>query len=165
MAVVTSSSPLKNLQTLLTSYKTSISLYPRTQIHPNLQTLSSKTSISLPLIHYTQKNGCRRRTNRNGVVVLVRAYMEKPNSATGLAGKIIGSLPVVGLLARIFSDEGGVGDDIIDFAEFRRRVGKKCGISDSRAFYEFQERRGRVRFILFYLFSVWVLLNWPIGCF
>lgn len=91
--------------------------------------------------------------------------MEKPNSATGLAGKIIGSLPVVGLLARIFSDEGGVGDDIIDFAEFRRRVGKKCGISDSRAFYEFQERRGRVRFILFYLFSVWVLLNGPIGCF
>lgn len=70
--------------------------------------------------------------------------MEKPNSVSNFANKVIGSLPVVGLIARIFSDEGGVGGDIIDFAEFRRRVGKKCTITDSRAFYEFQDRRGRV---------------------
>lgn len=73
-------------------------------------------------------------------------YMERdPNSAASIAGKVIGSLPLVGLFARIFNDEGGIGGDIIDFAEFRRRVGKNCGISDSRAFYEFQDRRGRVR--------------------
>lgn len=151
MAVATSSHPLNNLQTLLTSSKTSIYFHPRTQIHPNLQTLSSKSSISLPLPHYPNKNSCRtrRRSNDFGVVVLIRAYMEKPNSAANFASKVIGSLPIVGLLARIFSDEGGVGGDIVDFAEFRRRVGKKCGVSDSRAFYEFQERRGRVGFCLF----------------
>lgn len=75
------------------------------------------------------------------------AYMErKPNSISDVAAKVIGSLPVVGLIARLFSDEGGVGSDIIDFAEFRRRVGKNCGINDSRAFYEFRDRHGRVRF-------------------
>lgn len=80
--------------------------------------------------------------------------MDNPNSAASIAGKVIGSLPVFGLLARIFSDEGGVGGDLVDFAEFRRRVGKKCGITDSRAFYEFQDRRGRVCF--FQLFSCFV---------
>lgn len=98
------------------------------------------------------------RCSRNGTGAgrgIVRAYMENPNSPASIAGKVIGSLPVVGLLARIFSDEGGVGGDLIDFAEFRRRVGKKCGITDSRAFYEFQDRRGRVCFIQFLLLC-WV---------
>uniref|UniRef100_A0A803KVH7 Uncharacterized protein n=1 Tax=Chenopodium quinoa TaxID=63459 RepID=A0A803KVH7_CHEQI len=45
----------------------------------------------------------------------------------------------------IVNDEGGLAGDIIDFAEFRRRVGNKCSVNDSRAFYEFQERRGRRR--------------------
>lgn len=81
--------------------------------------------------------------NCNGVVC-VRAYMENPNSFSSFASKVIGSLPVVGLLARILSDEGGVGGDIIDFAEFRRRVGKNCSVADSKAFYDFQDRRGPV---------------------
>lgn len=70
--------------------------------------------------------------------------MEKPNSFASFANKVIGALPVVGLLARIMADEGGVGDDLVDFAEFRRRVGKKCSIADSKAFYQFQKRRGKV---------------------
>lgn len=74
--------------------------------------------------------------------------MDESNTLSGFANKVIGALPVVGLVARIFSDEGGVGGDTIDFAEFRRRVGKKCSINDSRAFYEFKDRRGRV-FLLF----------------
>lgn len=82
--------------------------------------------------------------NGNGGVSLVKAYMEDSNTFSGFANKVIGSLPVIGLVARILSDEGGVGGDIIDFAEFRRRVGKKCSINDSRAFYEFQDRHGRV---------------------
>lgn len=68
--------------------------------------------------------------------------MENPNSISSFASKVIGSLPVVGLLARILSDEGGVGGDSIDFAEFRRRVGKNCSVADSKAFYDFQDRRG-----------------------
>lgn len=70
--------------------------------------------------------------------------MENPNSISSFASKVIGSLPVVGLLARILSDEGGVGGDIIDFAEFRRRVGKNCSVADSKAFYDFKDRRGPV---------------------
>lgn len=70
--------------------------------------------------------------------------MEDSNSVSGFASKVIGSLPVIGLFARIFSGEGGVGGDIIDFAEFRRRVGKSCSVNDSVAFFEFQDRRGKV---------------------
>lgn len=33
---------------------------------------------------------------------------------------------------------------MIDFAEFRRRVSKKCTVMDSQAFYDFNERRGKV---------------------
>lgn len=67
-----------------------------------------------------------------------------PNSPSSIAGRLIGALPVVGLVARILSDEGGVGGDMIDFAEFRRRVSKKCTVMDSQAFYDFNERRGKV---------------------
>nr|CAD1823886.1 unnamed protein product [Ananas comosus var. bracteatus] len=72
------------------------------------------------------------------------------------APTLIGALPVVGLLARIFADEGGVGDDIVDFAEFRRRVGKKCGVTDSQAFYEFRDRRGRAGDPLYVLLCCWL---------
>lgn len=75
--------------------------------------------------------------------------MEESSSFSGFANKVIGALPVIGLVARIFSDVGGVGGDIIDFAEFRRRVGKNSSVNDSRAFYEFQERRGKVHTCLF----------------
>lgn len=117
---------------------------PLSSLHTNLLlffNLSSKhTSSSLLFLshaHPTRPAGPSR--------LSIRSYMEKPDSISGFANKIIGSLPVVGLIARILSDEGGVGGDIIDFAEFRRRVGKKCAITDSRAFYEFQDRRGRVK--------------------
>lgn len=76
--------------------------------------------------------------------------MEDSNSVSGFANKVIGALPLVGLVARIFSDVGGVGGDIIDFAEFRRRVGNNSSVNDSRAFIDFQDRRGRV--ILIFLF-------------
>lgn len=90
-----------------------------------------------PAAHH---HGQRRR--RHGAVV---AYMEpNPNSPAAIAGRLVGALPVVGLVARILSDEGGVGGDIIDFAEFRRRVSKKCTVMDSQAFYDFNERRGKV---------------------
>lgn len=72
--------------------------------------------------------------------------MDDTNSISGFASKVIGSIPVVGLIARIVSDEGGVGGDVVDFAEFRRRVGKKCSVTDSRAFYEFKDRRGKVTY-------------------
>lgn len=71
-----------------------------------------------------------------------------PNSPSSIAGRLIGALPVVGLVARILSDEGGVGGDMIDFAEFRRRVSKKCTVMDSQAFYDFNERRGKVPSLL-----------------
>ncbi|WOL03150.1 hypothetical protein Cni_G11870 [Canna indica] len=88
---------------------------------------------------------------------IVVGYMErKPNSISGVANKLIGALPVVGLLARILSDEGGVGDDLIDFAEFRRLVSKKCSVTDSSAFYEFKNRRGRAGDPFYVLLCCWL---------
>ncbi|KAH7532528.1 hypothetical protein FEM48_Zijuj04G0029700 [Ziziphus jujuba var. spinosa] len=93
--------------------------------------------------------------NSNGVLS-VRAYIENPNSFSNFANRVIGALPVIGLVARILNDEGGLGGDIIDFAEFRRRVGKKCSVTDSRAFYEFQDRRGRAGDPLYVLLCCWL---------
>lgn len=63
---------------------------------------------------------------------------------------------MIGLVARIFSVEGGVGGDIIDFAEFRRRVGNKCSVNDSMAFFQFQDRRGKPGDPLYVLLCCWV---------
>lgn len=82
--------------------------------------------------------------------------MEESASISGFASKIIGALPVVGLLARIVSDEGGVGGDLVDFAEFRRRVGKKCSVNDSRAFYDFKDRHGKTGEPLNVLMCCWL---------
>ncbi|XWS32772.1 hypothetical protein CRYUN_Cryun22dG0018400 [Craigia yunnanensis] len=128
------------------------------------QLLSSSNQISPSLLHFHQLYSNPIRPTRpkqsnssNGYSLSnIKAYMEKPNSISGFANKVIGSLPIIGLVARILSDEGGVGGDIIDFAEFRRRVGKKCTITDSRAFYEFQDRRGRAGDPLYVLLCCWL---------
>uniref|UniRef100_A0A5B7BUK4 Photosystem I assembly factor PSA3, chloroplastic n=1 Tax=Davidia involucrata TaxID=16924 RepID=A0A5B7BUK4_DAVIN len=114
------------------------------QINLHAQITCKPSSPSLLYFRQFYRNPTRRpnASNSNGVLS-VRAYMEDTNSIAGFANKVIGSLPLVGLVARILSDEGGVGGDIIDFAEFRRRVGNKCTITDSGAFYEFKDRRGR----------------------
>ncbi|CAL1358021.1 unnamed protein product [Linum trigynum] len=118
-------------------------------ISPLLQSFQHRIFVNyaVPRIRHSQ--------NSNGLLS-VRAYMENPNSISGFANKVIGSLPVVGLIARIISDEGGVGSDLIDFAEFRRRVGKKCTIMDSRAFVEFKDRRGKAGDPLYVLLCCWV---------
>lgn len=111
---------------------------------------SSKLTSSLFLGHHyalhpsTSRRQQQQQQQYSTSRLTIRAYMDNSNSFGSFANKVIGSLPVVGLIARILSDEGGVGNDMIDFAEFRRRVGKKCTINDSKAFYEFQDRRGRV---------------------
>ncbi|XP_075494167.1 photosystem I assembly factor PSA3, chloroplastic [Primulina tabacum] len=98
----------------------------------------------------------RTRRKPSGGLFLIRAYMEESASISGFVSKLIGALPVVGLLARIVSDEGGVGGDLIDFAEFRRRVGKKCSVNDSRAFYDFQDRHGKTGEPLNVLMCCWL---------
>lgn len=120
---------------------------------PHLHTTSHKPSSfsllnSLQIYTNTTKPTRSRPPYSNGALS-IRSYMEDNNSLSSLANRVIGSLPIIGLAARIFNDEGGLGGDIIDFAEFRRRVGKKCSINDSRAFYEFQDRRGRVMIFIF----------------
>ncbi|KAF9609704.1 hypothetical protein IFM89_017903 [Coptis chinensis] len=97
----------------------------------------------------------RVRSNNNGVLS-VKSYMEDSKTLGGFARKIIGSLPVIGLIARIISDEGGVGGDIIDFAEFRRRVGNNSTVMDSRAFLDFKERRGKTADTLYVLMCCWL---------
>lgn len=107
------------------------------------------TAAFLPCRRPAARGRCRRRRYR-----AVVAYMEpNPNSPAAIAGRLVGALPIVGLVARILNDEGGVGGDIIDFAEFRRRVSKKCTVMDSKAFYDFNQRRGKV--LTFRLRSAW----------
>ncbi|XP_055804186.1 photosystem I assembly factor PSA3, chloroplastic [Solanum dulcamara] len=104
------------------------------------------------------RNNHKAASNSNGgAVLLVKAYMdETTNPISSFANKVIGSLPVFGLIARIVNEEGGVGGDFIDFAEFRRRVGNKCSINDSRAFYEFRDRRGKTGDPLYVLLCCWL---------
>ncbi|KAM7280342.1 hypothetical protein ACFE04_007476 [Oxalis oulophora] len=125
------------------------------------QTFTSRHQISPSLYHlYTkptsQKLPTTTTTTNNVFVLSVKAYMDDKNSIGSFTNKVIGSLPVVGLLARLLSDEGGVGSDLIDFAEFRRRVGKKCSVNDSRAFYDFQQRRGKPGEPLYVLLCCWL---------
>ncbi|KAG0456176.1 hypothetical protein HPP92_023964 [Vanilla planifolia] len=114
---------------------------PAANLTPRLSSsLIPTASAAVVCVGRRRVRSFRRGRFAPGVAV---AYIERnPNSLTALANKVIGSLPVVGLLVRIFSEEGGIGDDLIDFAEFRRLVGKKCSVIDSRAFVEFKERRG-----------------------
>eukprot|EP01018_Ginkgo_biloba_P010368 Gb_40882 [translate_table: standard] len=87
---------------------------------------------------------------------LVRAYIEKPDPVKEFASKIIGSLPILGLLSRILSDEGGIAGDRIQFAEFCSRVQKKCTPEASRAFYDFGQRHGKTGNPRFVLIWCWV---------
>lgn len=82
--------------------------------------------------------------------------MEDSNTISGFANRVIGALPVIGLVARILTDTGGVGGDFIDFAEFRRRVGRNASVNDSRAFIDFQDRRGRAGDPLYVLMCCWL---------
>ncbi|CAA0833759.1 Unknown protein [Striga hermonthica] len=133
-------------------------------LQPNPNTIASKPWPPYLLqprrqLHITPRSWRRYPPNGVGVVrkyPLVRAYMEESNTISGFVNKLIGSLPVIGLVARIFSDEGGVGGDIVDFAEFRRRVGNKCSVNDSRALFEFQDRRGKAGDPLYVLLCCWV---------
>ncbi|CAN4079252.1 unnamed protein product [Withania somnifera] len=119
-------------------------------------------SISPSLLYFRRfytfpsiRNNSKAASHSNGGGV--KAYMdETTNPISSFANKVIGSLPVFGLIARIVNEEGGVGGDFIDFAEFRRRVGNKCSINDSRAFYEFRDRRGKTGDPLYVLLCCWL---------
>ncbi|GMH23834.1 hypothetical protein Nepgr_025677 [Nepenthes gracilis] len=124
------------------------------KFYTTINSPSSNASLTFPqIIHVSLRPSSRFRFHG---VFSIKSYIDNTNSLSGFTNKVIGSLPVIGLIARIMSDEGGVGGDIIDFAEFRRRVGKKCTIMDSRAFYEFQDRRGQVGNSLYVLLCCWV---------
>lgn len=76
---------------------------------------------------------------------VITAYLERNVNPVGdFFNRIRGSLPIVGLVSRILSDEGGVGNDRIQFVEFCRKVEKSCSADASRAFYSFTERHGTV---------------------
>lgn len=93
-------------------------------------------------VHGCGARGQQQAHNRVGVA---RAYLERNSNPIGdFFGRIQGGLPIVGLLSRIMSDEGGVGADRLQPVEFCRKVEKNCSYEASRAFYEFQERHGPV---------------------
>ncbi|KAD7478674.1 hypothetical protein E3N88_01810 [Mikania micrantha] len=122
---------------------------PKSQIKKEMWDMKERKYGKKIEISYVQ------RRSSNGVMV-IKSYMEDSNTISGFANKIIGALPVIGLVARILTDTGGVGGDFIDFAEFRRRVGKNSSVNDSRAFIDFQDRRGRAGDPLYVLICCWL---------
>ncbi|KAI8017836.1 hypothetical protein LOK49_LG04G03663 [Camellia lanceoleosa] len=142
---------------VVVTYPSSSSLHTQTSTNPPPHLKPSPPSLLYlhQIFRIPTRPSTNKPSNSNGVLS-IKAYMEDTNSVSGFARKVIGSLPVVGLVARILSDEGGLGGDTIDFAEFRRRVGKKCSVTDSRAFYEFKDRRGRSGDPLYVLLSCWL---------
>ncbi|KAJ9564159.1 hypothetical protein OSB04_000125 [Centaurea solstitialis] len=124
--------------------------------HHTTHIYNPTTTSLLHFLHFckprTKSNGCK---SANGIVV-VKSYMEDSNTISGFANRVIGALPVIGLVARILTDTGGVGGDFIDFAEFRRRVGKNSSVNDSRAFIDFQDRHGRAGDPLYVLMCCWL---------
>nr|XP_043607529.1 photosystem I assembly factor PSA3, chloroplastic [Erigeron canadensis] len=132
---------------------TTTSLTHHNNHHTHIYTLTCKPLTNSLLCKIPTKSSiCR---SSNGVMV-VKSYMEDSTTFSGFVNKIIGALPVVGLIARILTDTGGVGGDFIDFAEFRRRVGKNSSVNDSRAFIDFQDRRGRAGDPLYVLLCCWL---------
>lgn len=120
---------------------THLKFKPRLHPYPNSLPFQRSCSIHIPsrLIKQEATGG------------LARAYLEKPDKMKEIASKIIGSLPVVGLLYRLLSEEGGVAGERIRLSEFSKRVENRCSPDDAMAFYEFRERhgkRGNPRFVL-----------------
>ncbi|CAI5533822.1 unnamed protein product [Closterium sp. Naga37s-1] len=76
----------------------------------------------------------------------VRAYAEPPKQGAigNFFARLTGALPVVGLVSRIASDEGGVGTDRIHYAEFCRRVEKRLPQGAWMAVREFEARFGKM---------------------
>lgn len=132
MTMVVTSTPLSSLHTIPRHFYSATCKLSSPSLHILLRQIHQKSPSKPP--HYSHGNG----------VLSIRSYREESNSISGFANRVIGALPVIGLLVRIFSDEGGVGSDLVDFAEFRRRVGKNSSMNDSLAFFEFRDRRGRV---------------------
>ena len=74
-----------------------------------------------------------------------RAFIERKDPIYDIINKVRGALPIVGLLSRIFSDDGGIGSDRIQFKEFCSLVYREFPSADvSMAFFEFEGRHGTV---------------------
>lgn len=76
----------------------------------------------------------------------IRSYQEEPKSGaiSGFLKKVQGALPIVGLLSRLFSEEGGVGADCLRFPEFVRKVDKNLSSEAAQALAELEGRHGKM---------------------
>lgn len=119
-----------------TSYRSSI--WSATSLHYG----SSFGAVTLLLLApEVLENQAERSRRRNGSV---RAYMETNNPVKKFLNRVQGALPVVGLISRLLSPEGGVGTDRIRFEEFCTRVGRNSTLQDSSAFYRIAAKYGKV---------------------
>lgn len=118
----------------------------RLHLHPNSLQFQRCCSIHIPSRPIKQRA-------RGG---LARAYLEKPDRVKDIASKIIGALPVVGLLYRLINEEGGIAGERIGFGEFCKRVENRCPPEASMAFYEFRDRHGKTGNPRFVLMWCWV---------
>ncbi|KAJ7523843.1 hypothetical protein O6H91_18G064500 [Diphasiastrum complanatum] len=147
--------------------------FPSSQLHIPKSSSSSSSSSSLSSFYTTlklqrtsflgawrpshnKKHGSDNKKQQQQLK-MAKSYMEQPkNPFFEFLSKVQGGLPVVGLLSRILSDEGGIGGDRIQFVEFCGRVEKACSSEASRTFFAFQERHGTVARPQYVLIWCWV---------
>eukprot|EP00897_Mesotaenium_endlicherianum_P005674 jgi/Mesen1/5134/ME000255S04110 len=95
----------------------------------------------------------RRSSASNHIV----AYLEKKDGPLGaFFGKLQGGLPIVGLLSRLLTDEGGVGGDRLRYAEFCTRVQKNLTGDSARALTNFSARNGKPAKSAQLFFMCWI---------
>eukprot|EP00249_Psilotum_nudum_P005077 c18552_g1_i1 orf=232-1197(+) len=138
-------------------HPSNLSLPLRSPFWVSVKTLSFHSDLQ-NFVLAAFRNHCRlysRKLRFVGPSGAATAYLENQNPVFQFFNRIQGALPVVGLLSRILSDEGGIGGDRIQFMEFCTRVEKKCTPEASQAFQGFAMRYGKVAKPQFVLIWCW----------
>ena len=116
--------------------------------HSFLQTNASGSRQSLfpnpnPFSPSGPRSGASSRKNSSSSI---RCYTDSPKNGPvkRFFKNVQSSLPIVGLLSRLFSDEGGVGSDHLRLPEFRRKVEKLSTSEAAMAYSALEQRYGKV---------------------
>ncbi|GBG58763.1 hypothetical protein CBR_g163 [Chara braunii] len=86
----------------------------------------------------------------------VRGYIEREKGFGDLVNRARGALPVIGLLSRILTAEGGVGADQLRFPEFATRVSANSSWKLTQALYDLRTIHGERAKVNHVLLWCWV---------
>lgn len=82
---------------------------------------------------------------RSSTLAQVRAFMDQPKGGPvgAFFRQLQGNLPIVGLLSRLGTSEGGVGADLLRFGDFVSRVQRNLPPEAAKALATFNARHGK----------------------